>query len=192
MVFESYPWKQDLLRRKRLFLKYNTVEQFEKNEDSAYTVLEKAVFYAAFIIRKLIDCRGKLSSDADRYTLPVEKYAPRKEVNEFNRWPDEDTHDWDHPNRETAQGKDVCNWLIHSYMFFFNFNEDGTVEAVAVDANGNEMERMTDTYSIEGNQLTLVYPNGRPSQTYDISINGDTLMMALPEQPDVIYEYIRQ
>ena len=54
------------------------------------------------------------------------------------------------------------------------------------------MERMTDTYSIEGNQLTMVYPNGRPSQTYDITINGDTLMMALPEQPDVIYEYIRQ
>ena len=30
MVYESYPWKQDLLRRKRLLLKYNTVEQFEK------------------------------------------------------------------------------------------------------------------------------------------------------------------
>ena len=75
---------------------------------------------------------------------------------------------------------------------WMTFNEDGTVEAWAVDANGNEMDRMTDTYSIEGNQLTLVYPNGRPSQTYDITIDGDTLMMALPEQPDFIYEYIRQ
>ena len=28
--------------------------------------------------------------------------------------------------------------------------------------------------------------------SYDITINGDTLMMDLPEQPDVIYEYIRQ
>ncbi len=127
MVYESYPWKQDLLRRKRLFLKYNTVEQFEKNEDAAYTALEKAVFYSAFIIRKLIDCRGKLSDDADKYALPVEKYAPRKEVNALNRWPDEDTHDWGQPNREAAQGKDVCNWLIHSYMFFFKFNKENTI-----------------------------------------------------------------
>ncbi len=71
MVYESYPWKQDLLRRKRLILNYNTAEHFAKNEDSTYTVLEKAVFYSAFIIRKLIDCRGKLSDDADhmRYIL---------------------------------------------------------------------------------------------------------------------------
>lgn len=132
MVYESYPWKQDLLRRKRLFLKYNTVEQFEKNEDATYTALEKAVFYSAFIIRKLIDCRGKLSDDADKCALPVEKYAPKKEVNELHRWPDEDTHDWDHPNRVTALGKNVCNWLIHSYTFFFNFNEEGTVEGFYV------------------------------------------------------------
>ena len=102
--------------------------------------MEKAAFYSAFIIRKLIDCRGKLSDDADRYALPVEKYAPQKEVNEFHRWPDEDTHDWDHPNRETAQGKEVCNWLIHSYMFSFIFNEEGTVEGffVASDYDRNK------------------------------------------------------
>ena len=118
MVYESYPWKQALLRRKRLFLKYNTVEQFERNEEATYTILEKAVFYSAFIIRKLIDCRGKLSDDADQYVIRTKGFTPLKEVNAINRWPDEDTHDWDHYQQKTVKGKDICNWLIHSYVFF--------------------------------------------------------------------------
>ena len=132
MVYESYPWKQDLLRRKRLILNYNTAEHFAKNEDSTYTVLEKAVFYSAFIIRKLIDCRGKLSDDADQYALHIEKFIPLKAVDELHRWPEKDTHDWEHPKNLTVNGKDICNWLIHSYMFFFGFNEAGTVNGFFV------------------------------------------------------------
>lgn len=132
MVYESYPWKQDLLRRKRLLLKYNTIEHFEKDEEASFTVLEKAVFYSAFIIRKLIDCRGKLSDDADHYVLNVEKCAPLKEINMHSRWPDDDTHDWENAQRVTVKGKDACNWLIHSYMFFFSYGEDGVVEGFYV------------------------------------------------------------
>ena len=132
MIYESYPWKQDLLRRKRLFLKYNTAEHFAKNEDSTYTVLEKAIFYSAFIIRKLIDCPGKMSDEADQYVLHIEKYRPLKEVDILHRWPDENTHDWDHPQNVTVKGKDICNWLIHSYMFFFSFNEERTIEGFFV------------------------------------------------------------
>ena len=132
MVYESYPWKQDLLRRKRLFLKYNTVEQFERNEEASYTVLEKAVFYSAFIIRKLIDCRGKLSDEADQYTICSKAYSPLKEVNTVNRWPDENTHDWDNYQKKNVKGKDICNWLIHSYMFFFSYSEEGLVDGFLV------------------------------------------------------------
>jgi len=140
MVYESYPWKQDLLRRKRLILKYNTVEYFQKDEEATYTVLEKAIFYSAFIIRKLIDCFGKLSDDADRYTLSVIKFKPLKEVNAFHRWPDESTHDWDHSQQKTVKGKDICNWLIHSYLFFFNYNEEETIDGffVASDYDRNK------------------------------------------------------
>lgn len=30
MIFESFPWKQDLRRRKNLIIKYNTAEHFKK------------------------------------------------------------------------------------------------------------------------------------------------------------------
>ena len=72
MILESYPWKQDLLRRIALIKKYNSTEFFQKNEERAYTVLEKSIFYSAFIVRKLLDCKSKLSDEADKYSLNVQ------------------------------------------------------------------------------------------------------------------------
>lgn len=94
MIFESFPWKQDLRRRKNLIIKYNTAEHFEKNDDTTYTVIEKAIFYSAFIIRKLIDCGGKLSDESENYSLKVCSVQPLKPVDRLHRWPEEDSHDW--------------------------------------------------------------------------------------------------
>lgn len=132
MIFESFPWKQDLRRRKNLIVKYNTSEHFEKNDDNTYTVIEKAIFYSAFIIRKLIDCKGKLSDEAENYSLNVFSVQPLKPVDRLHRWPTEDSHDWGKEKKVVVAGKDVCNWLIHSYMFFVVFNEDSTIDSFSV------------------------------------------------------------
>ena len=44
-MYESSPWKEDLKRRRQLLLQYNTKEHFEKDEDKAYTVIEKAILF---------------------------------------------------------------------------------------------------------------------------------------------------
>ena len=51
MILESWPWKQDLLRRKSLLIRYNTSDHLLENEERAYTTIEKAIFYSAFIIK---------------------------------------------------------------------------------------------------------------------------------------------
>ena len=135
MVYESYPWKQDLLRRKRLIIKYNTAERFDKSYDSTYTVIEKGIFYSAFIIRKLIDCGGKLSDEADNYSIQVKAIKPLKHIDNLNRWPEEDSHDWEHEKQLTVAGKDICNWLIHSYLFFSEFEENGPMLAFCVSSD---------------------------------------------------------
>lgn len=132
MIFESFPWKQDLRRRKNLIIKYNTAEHFEKNDDTTYTVIEKAIFYSAFIIRKLIDCGGKLSDESENYSLKVCSVQPLKPVDRLHRWPEEDSHDWENEKEVVVAGKNVCNWLIHSYMFFVVFNEDGIIDSFSV------------------------------------------------------------
>lgn len=140
MIHESYPWKQDLLRRKRLILKYNCADLLSK--DSAYTVIEKAVFYSAFIIRKLIDCRVKVSDEVDAYKFTLKGFHPRKNVDVMHRWPDENSHDWEHETTAcTKLGKEVCNWLIHSHIFFLGVDEDEKIDSffVSSDYDRNKM-----------------------------------------------------
>lgn len=132
MIFESFPWKRDLLKRKNLIIKYNTTEHFEKNNDATYTVIEKSVFYSAFIIRKLIDCGGKLSDEADHYSLKVFSVRPLQPIDRLHQWPEEDSHDWENEKEIIVAGKNICNWLIHSYMFFMVFNEDNIIDSFSV------------------------------------------------------------
>lgn len=135
MVLESYPWKQDLIRRKSLIIRYNKAEKFEHNYDGTYTIIEKGIFYSAFIIRKLIDCGGKLSDDADRFNLTVKTVKPVRNIDILHRIPDMETHDWDNAEKKTVPGKDVCNWLIHSFVFVVMFDESGTITSFCVSSD---------------------------------------------------------
>lgn len=140
MIHESYPWKQDLLRRKRLILKYNCVNFL--SDDSAYTVIEKAVFYSAFIIRKLIDCRVKVSDEVDAYKFTLKGFHPRKNVDVMHRWPDENSHDWEHEMTFTKSGAEICNWIIHSLVFILVLDENkGIIDSfyVSSDYDRNKM-----------------------------------------------------
>ena len=107
------------MQRKRLILKYNHSELLSEENDRAYTVIEKAIFYSAFIIRKLIDCKGKVSDEVDAYKFRIKGIRPIKEINLLNRWPDEDNYDWKH---ET-----VC--------FFFAYNEDMEINSFFISSD---------------------------------------------------------
>ena len=140
MIHESYPWKQDLSRRKRLIQKYNSASFLSK--DNAYTVIEKAVLYSAFIIRKLIDCKVKVSDEVDAYKFTLKGFRPKKNVDLMHRWPDQYSHDWEHEmTAYTKRGADICNWLIHSYIFFFGYDENEKIDCffVSSDYDRNKM-----------------------------------------------------
>ena len=127
MIHESYPWKQDLLRRKRLIIKYNTAERYIKNEKTMYTVIEKGIFYSAFIIRKLIDCKTKLSDEADNYSMHIKAIKPLRNIDSMHNWPKFTNYDWESERDVTVAGKNICNWLMHSFVFFVGCQEDGVV-----------------------------------------------------------------
>lgn len=139
MIYESYPWKQDLRRRKNLLIRYNTAEQFEKDDDKAYTVIEKAIFYSAFIIRKLHEC-DKLSTEADSRKLHISKYPAKREFNKIHHSLKEDSHRWEQGIHIDVPARDVCNWLIHSFIFEILFDEFGKVESFAVSSDFDRNE----------------------------------------------------
>ena len=112
MLLESQPWKMDLKRRMQLLLKYNTPENFDQKPDATYTVIEKCIFY---------------SDEVDNYTFEVKSINPLKPINRLNRCLEEDSHNWKKQTSVAIKGKDICNSLIHSYLFFVEFDEIGII-----------------------------------------------------------------
>ena len=55
MIFESGPWKDDLSSYHSKIMEYSSSNYFQNDEDEAYSILEKSIFYSAFVIRKLVD-----------------------------------------------------------------------------------------------------------------------------------------
>ncbi len=135
MVYESYPWKQDLLRRKRLLVSTNTPIKIAKNEDAAYIVIEKAIFYTAFIIRKLLDCKMKLSDAADNYCISASKFQTNVHYDGFHNCINENSHNWDKVSITKIAGRKICNALIHSYVFEIEIDDNGVVVAFYVSSD---------------------------------------------------------
>jgi hypothetical protein len=135
MIFESGPWKEDLSAYYGNIIEYSSSNYFQNdddNSDNAYSILEKSIFYSAFVIRKLVDCKTKLSDEADCYALKIEIFESKKHFDNMHRWTTEDSHNWGLSKKQTKQGKDVCKWLIHSLIFELIYNKDQSVEGFCV------------------------------------------------------------
>ena len=60
MIFESGPWKDDLSSYHSKIIEYSSSKYFQNGDDDsdeACSILEKSIFYSAFVIRKLVDCK---------------------------------------------------------------------------------------------------------------------------------------
>jgi hypothetical protein len=126
MIYESHPWKQELRHWSKQIEKYNNTSCFDNRFDSTYTIIEKCIMYSAFITRKLVECE-KLSNNADLYAFQIKAYKPLKEVDRLHIWLNEDSHNWEHPFQMSVLGKNICNWIIHSYIFYLQFEKSGHV-----------------------------------------------------------------
>ncbi len=120
MIHESYTWKRDLKKqRKRIAVKIN-----KKKNEKTLDCLEKGIFYSAFIIRKLMDCTGKVSDEVENYSISTIKYSPLKKIDFLNRWIDSDSHDWENGTKAKTKVRKICNMLIHSLIFTFEYESD--------------------------------------------------------------------
>lgn len=181
MINESYPWKQDLQRRKNLILRYNLSECFEKNYDNTYTIIEKAIFYSGFIIRKLIDCGGKLSDEADHYSLKIYIIKPLKHIDRWHRWPEEDSYKWDNQKELAVLGKTLCNSLIHSYIFFIIFNDSNFIDSFCVSSDYDK------------NKILYKVPLGEWIKYMDFIVNDNIISLESHYSPKIDdYVYTRK
>lgn len=133
MIFESSPWKCDLLRMKQEIIQYNNSKYFNDDSSDAITIIEQAIFYSAFVIRKLIDCKTKVSDKVDSYTFKLKSIPPKNKINFFYNITN--SYNWDNSKSVTKPGAKICNWLIHSYVFFFGVNEENKIDSFYVSSD---------------------------------------------------------
>ncbi|MCA1526818.1 hypothetical protein [Bradyrhizobium yuanmingense] len=73
MIFESGPWKQQLLRDAGTLKSMSKVPLGENNEDALLARLERLIFVGAYSMRKLHES-GKLSTDWTKVKLSCSRF----------------------------------------------------------------------------------------------------------------------
>lgn len=146
MIHDSNPWKKELLQTAAWLQRLRLTE---RTREETYIKLEKAVFFAAYAIRKLVEAR-KLSDAVVSHEIDLEFFPAKRQVTMLN-WDHFDrNYDFESPGAEVRGLVYVCNQLIHSFAFAPEVAEDGRLTAVLV---ASDKQKSTKLYRIARSQL---------------------------------------
>lgn len=126
MIYDSWLWKNELQNQKNKIVRNNKKNKLKNHSDSNLFKIERALLFSATIARVLIESQ-KLSDDVDCYKILISANKPIKNIDRLHRWLDENEYNWDHTTKEEVYGKNICNWIIHSYVFSLLFDGDDIV-----------------------------------------------------------------
>ena len=126
LIFDSVFWKDELKTNYQGILKYNDIALLNENFEETYNHMEKHIFLSAFIIRKLVESK-KLTDAVDNYEKQIIGFAPLKEITRLNRFEIFENYNLEDSKLYTVKFKNICNWLIHSYVCQLNFDDSDRV-----------------------------------------------------------------
>ena len=141
MIYNSYIWKEDL-RKKERKIESLCDQPIMENEDSL-DIFEKEVFLSAFIIRKLIDSKSKVSDTIDNYCLRIDKLSAKKDgislisSHKVNKY-----YDLLNSSEQNVSLNCICNQLIHSYVFELVFSDKGFIEGFFVSSDREKDQQL--------------------------------------------------
>ncbi len=129
MIWESCHWKSDLLKQ-AASLRKRTVQK--RWVDASFARLEQTIMLGFFSIRKLMQS-AKLTDMAARQQIAVRSYPPTgKAVTLLNTHRLEQLYDLEEPSERAVSLPFLCNQVIHSYVFEFQFEEGAGPAAILV------------------------------------------------------------
>lgn len=112
MIYESYYFKEELLRLRRYIKRF----RYDYEKDNTY-LIDKYIFYSAFIIRKLIES-DKLTNECENLILNIKNHPNIKKLTKLNYVSAIEDYELDNFKESTIKIGDLCNQIIHSYVFF--------------------------------------------------------------------------
>lgn len=140
MIYESSHWKKDLLK---------TATQLEqiiarrKPSEKLLVDVEKSVLLAAYVVRKLIEAKT-ISTERETLRIPLRSYsAVGKPVHLLNWHRIQDLYTLETPRDSDMLLRDVCNQLIHSFVFVpLTSSRTGPVKAVLFSSDRQRNRRL--------------------------------------------------
>ena len=116
VIYDSVEWKARLLRIKRRLLFFAKSAKHCKGSSFFTLRFDEQLLLSSVIIRKLVES-GKLSDEADTYTIPVKQYRPLRNICLMHHHIEDGDYDFTEPSSLNVKGNDLCNWIIHSYVY---------------------------------------------------------------------------
>jgi hypothetical protein len=123
MIFESYPYRRDLLKQTKIIRSFFKKSGIIRSEKRLYEI-DKYLFTSAFLVRKLIDSK-KISDEleAEKFEVQYSEVTDSDATRDFLAR-DRFYENYDVENRkDTAIGLvDLTNLFIHSHIMTLSFN----------------------------------------------------------------------
>ncbi len=122
MIYESYPYKDELLKIAKRLRKRKSQKRWP---EESFIIMEKDVFFACFIIRKLIEARTKISNSTAKMQLNLIRYPvlEGKVPNIRNNHRADELYDLQKGSKCQRNLHDVVSEIIHSYILMFSLGQ---------------------------------------------------------------------
>lgn len=134
MIWESYHWKEPLLKERKYLSKFHATPN---TKESTFAGLEKRIFISFYAIRKLIDA-DKLTTAYLSRKWNIAKYPNMGFVDIMNWHNFDKKYDLSKETYETRDLEWICNQVIHSFVFILNFRESGLFDGIFVSSDRNK------------------------------------------------------
>jgi len=161
MIWESWPWKNELLKS-ALYLETRMTNQ-KRWPESSLVKLEKTIMTGFYSIRKLKEA-NKLSTSTPDYHLTLHSYECKKTFANCMNWHRlTEFYNLDSAKTETRNLSFICDQIIHSFVFSPLFDEDNRLFAVYFTSDRGRKKRLLEisiaqvieVFNLVGND----YPN---------------------------------
>lgn len=126
MIWESAPYKEELQKLAKDFVSW---EKRKRLNSADFVRIEMTTFSSAYLIRKLLDA-GKLTDRTRDSRVRVKMSKNIKNVTRLNWHRIEELYDFSLSHSEEITIRDLCNQLIHSYVFVVALNKSGGLDAL--------------------------------------------------------------
>lgn len=129
MIFESAPWKKQLVADARIIERWAAKKQVSKRRS---ILIEKKWFLAAYSIRKLYEAQKISTAFGDRSLRCPTYEATSTPIHRMNSHRLGELYDLENSVEKSIAVLDLINLLIHSYLFVEVIGDDEVLEGVFV------------------------------------------------------------